>query len=158
MFYRQNIDAGRAALDHTDRPNSPEAIACYFGELLDLKGPAAQDQKNILPLMEDRVNKFPFRTVADRFHLIEENTRTVYIPLGDGAELAARLRSGECSRNLFRKLGQYSVNVYQNHFEELDRAGALELLEDGSAVLTDLSLYDTATGLTLDPEMKTLIL
>lgn len=150
--FRQNIDAGRYALDHAEHPDSPEAIACYFHELFDLEGPAAQDQHGILPLMEDARNKFPFRTVAERFRLIEENTRTVYLPYGEGAALVERLQGGERSKALFRRLGPYSVSVYDNHFQALDIAGALQPLEDGSTILTDMSLYNEKTGLTLTPE------
>ena len=67
----------------------------------------------------------------------------------EGEELVRRLRSGEHSRALFRALGQYGVSVYPQHFAALDLAGGLEILEDGSAVLTDLALYDNSTGLSL---------
>ncbi len=161
-LFRQNIDAGRHALDHADRPDSPEAIACYFRELLDLKGEAAQDQKRILALMEDTQNRFPFRTVAEKFRIIQEDTRTVYIPRGEGEKLVAHLRAGECSRALFRQLGLYSVSIRPKHFVDLDRVGALDttldLLPDDSAILTNLSLYNENTGLDLNPVPKTLIL
>ncbi len=94
----------------------------------------------------------PFQTVAENFHLIDSETRTVYIPMGEGEELTRRLRSGEWDRKLFRALGQYGVSVYPQHFEALDRAGALEVLEDGSAILTDLALYDPNMGLSLTAE------
>lgn len=142
--------AGRQALSRYDRPDSPEAIRYYFQELLDLKGPEALDQKHILTLMEREY--MPFRKVAERFHLIDSETKTLYIPLGEGEALAQRLRSGERSRALFRALGQYGVSVYPQHFDALDRAGDLELLEDGSAVLVNLSLYDSHKGLSLAAE------
>ena len=41
------------------------------------------------------------------------------------------------------------MSVYPEHFEALDRAGALEVLEDGAAILTDTALYDHETGLSL---------
>ncbi len=94
----------------------------------------------------------PFQTVAENFHLIDSETRTVYIPVGEGEGLVQRLRSGEHSRELFRALGQYGVSVYPWHFEALDRAGALEMLEDGAAILTDTALYDPHMGLSLTAE------
>ena len=151
-LFRRNIGAGQTALAHSDRPDSPEAIARYFHELLDLTGKEGQDQDRILPLMEDPDICMPFQEVACRFRLIQSDTKTVYIPRGDGVQLAERLRQGERSRALFRALGQYAVSIHFKHFEALDRAGTLELLEDGSALLTDLSLYSEATGLTLEPE------
>ncbi|MCI9158556.1 MAG: CRISPR-associated helicase Cas3' [Lawsonibacter sp.] len=144
------VAAGRRALSCCDSPDSQEAIRCYFQELLDLKGPEALDQKRILAMMEqDHTPSIPFRKIAERFRLIDSETKTVYIPLEEGEELVRRLRSGEHSRALFRALGQYGVSVYPQHFAALDLAGGLEILEDGSAVLTDLALYDNSTGLSL---------
>ena len=146
------VAAGRQALHSYDQPDSQEAIRCYFQELLDLKGPEALDQKNILTVMEREF--MPFRRIAERFHLIDSETKTVYIPLGEGEELVRRLRSGERSRELFRALGQYGVSVYPQHYAALDLAGDLEVLEDGSAVLTNLALYDSRTGLSITADEK----
>ena len=158
FLFRQNIKAGRAALEHAERPDSPETISRYFRELLDLKGKEGQDTDGILPLMEDPYILMPFQEVDRRFRLIRSETCTVYVPRGEGAELAEQLRAGERSRALFRALGQYGVSVYTDHFAALDRAGALELLEDRSALLTDLELYEETTGLKIDVDSKTLIL
>ena len=73
-------------------------------------------------------------------------------PLNKLKETIARLRAGEHSRSLYRRLGQYGVSVYERHFQALDRAGALDRLEDGSLVLNDLPLYDEAIGLSLEAE------
>lgn len=151
LFHR-NIDAGRLALEQFDRPDRKEAISCYFNSLLALTGKAGQDKENILPMIDDPLTLMPFRTVAERFRLIENDTRTVYIPWGESAPLLDRLRAGERTRALFRALGQYSVSIYPDHFASLDRTGGLELLEDGSGILTDPTLYSKDTGLTLEPE------
>ena len=95
---------------------------------------------------------FPFRTVSERFHLIDSPTRTVYIPLEEGASLVERLQAGERNRQLFRSLGQYSVSVYQAHFASLEQAGDLEALEDGSAILWNTTRYSPETGLSLEAD------
>lgn len=150
LLFEIPVAAGRQALNTFQQPDSPEAIACYFRELLDLKGPQALDQKNILKMMEREA--MPFRTVSERFHFIDSETKTVYIPLGAGEELVQRLRSGERSRTLFRELGRYGVSIYPQHFEALERAGDLEILEDGTAILANLEQYHEATGLSLTAE------
>ncbi len=141
------VAAGRVALNRFDRPDSQEAIRCYFQELLDLKGPTALDQMDILAAMEREA--MPFRKIAEKFHLIDSETRTVYIPLGKGEELVRRLRDGEHSRALFRELGQYGVSVYPPHYAALEQAGDLEVLENGVAVLSNPALYDSGMGLSL---------
>lgn len=139
--------AGQRTMARFDQPDNQEAIQYYFRELLDLKGPQALDQKGILTLMEQEL--MPFKKVSERFHLIDSDTGTVYIPLGAGAELADRLRTGERTRQLFRFLSQYGVSIYPEHFAALDGAGDIEILEDGTAVLSNLELYDENTGLSL---------
>ena len=49
-------------------------------------------------------------------------------------------------------MGQFAVSVYPDHFQKLEQAGALELLEDGSAILLINDYYDEEVGLILEPE------
>ena len=149
-LFQTAIGAGRMVLEQYDDIASRESIQAYFHTLLELKGAEAQDIYGILPKI--RTELFPFQSVAERFHMIDSPTRTVYIPLGAGAELVGRLRAGERSRALFRQLGQYGVSIYENHFAALDQAGDLERLEDGSAILATLSLYSEETGLSLEAD------
>lgn len=144
------IGAAHETMDQYADFAETEAISNYFDKLLDLKGSAAQDQKNILPQIMN--GDFPFRTVAERFRLIEENTYTVYIPNDDNQELIEQLRLGYVTRQLFRNLGQDGVSVYLQDFQKLDENGALELLADGSAILLDPDLYMPNTGLTPNVE------
>ena len=149
-LFQTAIGAGRMVLEQYDDIASQEAIQAYFHTLLELKGAEAQDIYGILPKI--RTELLPFQSVAERFHMIDSPTRTVYIPLGAGAELVGRLRAGERSRTLFRQLGQYGVSIYEEHFAALDQAGDLERLEDGSSILATLSLYSEETGLSLEAD------
>ena len=144
------VGAGREAMARYEDIASPEAVHAYFTSLLDLKGTEAQDAQHILPLMQSEL--FPFRTMSERFHLIDSPTITVYIPKDEGAGLVERLRSGEHSRDLYRRLGQYGVSIYEQHFNALDQAGDLERLEDGSVVLSNPALYSEHTGLSLEAD------
>ena len=144
------IGAGKYAMDRYEDMASQAAIHEYFLQLLDLKGKEAQDKKQILPLIQSTC--FPFRTVADRFHLIDTPTRTVYVPLEEGAELVARLRAGEGGRTLFRQLGLYGISIYEKHFSALEQAGDLEILENGAVILCNTSLYSEQTGLSLEAD------
>ena len=134
--------------------NTPDAIRTYFQELYFARGAEALDKKGILDAFRHGISgcQFPFAQVATEFQLIETPTRTVYLPIGEGEALCAQLRSGMVSRSLYRRLGTYSVACYAPQFEKLDAAGALELLPEGSAILTDLNQYSAKTGLALDAE------
>lgn len=159
LLFRPAIGAARAALAaHTD-PAAPEAMARYFSELRDLND-GELDKNGVVKAFSKGIDgcEMPFRTVAENFRLIDQNTYTIYIPYGGGAELIQRLRDGECSRSLYRKLGAYAVSVYEQHFQLLYKAGALltarevPALDSGSAILTDMTLYSRSMGLTLEPE------
>lgn len=155
-LFKMAIGAAGIALDGGADPASPQTMQKYFDALRTLTG-SAIDKNGIIDAFEKGLNGclFPFRTIAERFHMIENDTRTIYIPWRDGAALARRLCAGECSRSLYRQLGQFSVQVYDKHFKALFEAGALLLadesngLDDRSAVLLDLSLYSNQTGLSL---------
>lgn len=101
-----------------------------------------------------RAEFFPFRTIADQFHMIDSTTQTIYIPCQDGATLVERLRTGEHNKNLCRQLGRDSVAVYEKHFTALQQAGDLEILPDGTAILCDPSLYSEQIGLSLDADSR----
>jgi CRISPR-associated endonuclease/helicase Cas3 len=156
---RVNIGAAKESLRDGADPSAPETMTRYFNAYRSLAGNL--DKAEVIRAFEHGVQgrMLPFRTVAERFRLIDDASKTVYIPLGEGAALVQRLRNGERTRALFRKLGQYSVNIYDWHFQELMKRGAIVPLEEDSAVLTDLHLYiadmglvsagDTGTGLFL---------
>lgn len=144
------VKAGRISMASADDISSKETVERYFKELLLLKGAEELDKKDIIKRL--RKDNFPFRTVSELFKLIDTDTKTIYIPTEESGSLLDRLRYGERSRNLYRELGQYGVSVYENHFKALERAGAIRMLDDGSAVLTDITLYSPETGLKFDAD------
>ena len=159
LLFQPAIGAAKEALDDDRDPAAPETMTRYFHSLRSLTGDALDKQGVIKAFTQDIEGcEFPFRTVAETFHLIDRNTYTVYIPYGEGAALLRCLQDGECSKELYRKLGRYAVSVYDKHFQALYDAGALltareaSALDSDSAILTDLTLYSETTGLTLEPE------
>lgn len=147
VLFRMNIAAARAALRQCDDISDTNIMERYYRELLLLKGKEALDKHDII--RQSAGQTFPFRSIAEQFHLIEQNTVTVYIPVGEGAELLKRRLDGEISRRLMRKLSQYSVSIYPQHFETLRQTGAILPVGPDSWYLCNLSLYDRFTGLSL---------
>ena len=154
QMLRQNAHALEYAARCYDDLNAPDAIHTYFQELYFARGAEALDKKGILDAFRKGISgcQFPFAQVAEQFQLIEAPTRTIYLPFGEGDALCTQLRSGMVSRSLYRRLGTYSVVCYAQQFQALDSAGALELLPNGSAILTDPNQYSPKTGLKLDVE------
>ena len=159
MLFRTAIGATREALMNSCDIGARETMQNYFDALRSLSGETL-DKSGVIKAFENGINgcELPFRTVAENFHLIDQNTRTVYVPFAGGAALIERLKAGECSKELYRKLGRYAVSVYEPHFQKLYAAGALltarevPALDEDSAILNDMSLYSEMTGLTLEPE------
>lgn len=151
----QNIASLQTAQRCCKALDLPQAIHCYFDVLLyKMKAPQALDRKQILRAFNERREGVivPFATVAQEFKLIESPTKPIYLPIGAGAALCARLQNGERSRSLYRALGPYSVAVYPNHFDALYNAGALTMFDEDTAVLTNTALYSAQTGLAMDVE------
>ena len=107
------------------------------------------DRAEVISSFENGIQgrMLPFCSVAEKFHLINDNTKTIYIPLEKGERLVQRLSEGEHSRELFRELGQYCVNVYENQFYMLMGINALTPIDDNSAILKNTQLYDNMVGL-----------
>ena len=58
--------------------------------------------------------------------------------------------TGIQDRDGFRKLGQYSVNIYPEHLKALWDSGCLEQIGGSGFVLRDLNRYSRETGLQMD--------
>ena len=159
LLFQTAVKVAKEALGEDRDPAAPETMTRYFHSLRALKGNTL-DKDGIIKAFTQGIEgcEFPFRTVAETFHLIDRNTYTVYIPYGEGAALLQRLQDGEYSKSLYRKLGRYAVSVYDKHFQALYNAGALLTAQDvpsldgDSAILTDLTLYSGTMGLSLEPE------
>ena len=151
-LFQVNVQAAREALENKADPDSPEAVERYFRSLFDLRGEQSMDKCGVLDAFRSGIEgcAMPFRTVAEGFHLIDNATKTIYVPWGGGAALTERLLAGERSRALYRQAGQYSVSVYEQHFKAM--AGALMFLDEDSAVLMDKDLYSDRTGLSMEAD------
>ena len=131
-----------------------KAISGYFHFYRELLGEENLDVKEIMKSFAKGLNGniFPFKSVAGQFRLIENEAAVVYIPLGEGKVLTDQLMSGEYNRDIFRRLGQYGVNVFPNHLRALRESGCLECLWDEIYILRDLTQYREDTGLQMDIE------
>ena len=152
-LFRVNIGAAVEALAGGQDPGAPESIQRYFTAYRSLVG-SSLDKAHVIERLRSGISgcSLPFETVAKSFHLIDQATKTVYIPIGDGKALCDQLLAGHVGREIFRKAGQYSVNIYEQHYQALLSAGDITPLDEESAVLADPALYRESTGLSLQAD------
>ncbi len=150
ILQRINIQAATEALRGSRDPGNLETMQRYFTALRSLIGDG-MDKTNAVKALREGLSGclLPFETVAKNFHLIDQETCTVYIPIGEGADICQLLLAGNASRGDYRRAGQYSVSVYEQHYRDLRDAGDIQPITEGTAVLTNLSLYDPEMGLSL---------
>lgn len=148
-MFAQQIAALQRTVDRHEDIASPQAIRDYFDALMFMRGDDFMDQKKIVAMSD----QLAFADIERAFTLIDSQTIPIYIPTRENQADLLRLRSGDVSRDLLRRLGRSAVNVYAQHFDLLRKAGALICPGDGAyAILADERQYDERRGLALEPE------
>lgn len=143
----QQREAAIKTMEKYPEINMRQAIQAYFKRLLMERGDGMLDQKKILNLERSCM----FKQTEREFRLIDEDTRTVYIPNRENAADLARLRAGQYSKTLFRRLARSSVNIYQKEYLKLVSAAAVEDFDD-FGILIRQDQYNTQCGLSVDAE------
>ena len=143
-----NAVAAEIAMENTEYIDESPVIRRYFEQLYWQKGDQALDTEEMMKLCT-RPN---MKSIAEKFHLIESNTKTIYIPTEANAEDIRLLQMGVLSRSLMRRLGRSAVSVYPWDWKKLLDAGIIKEVTENTAVLEDRSAYDPACGLKMDRE------
>lgn len=127
----QNVGAMESVRDRFKDVSSQNAIHEYFRLLFSIQGDDVLDSKGIVS-RSNRMN-MPFADISKDFTVIDSPTTPVYVRMNEESEeLCNRLLNGEYGKNLFRKLGRYSVNVWPQHLQAMLDAGMLDSVGDGS--------------------------
>lgn len=153
-FVKQNIDALQETLRNYTDLTELESISFYFRFFRELIGRENLDQKKIMDACARGFSGkvYPFAMINEMFKLIENQTKTVYVPVDEGKGYIEKIYDGQITKELFRKLGQYSVNVFPDHFRNLWESGCLDVVEDSVYILQDINQYKEDTGLQMDVE------
>jgi CRISPR-associated endonuclease/helicase Cas3 len=149
-YIKQTADVARSILrDYGDDPTSMDAISAYFHMLITLQDKHIFDAREILACFEKSAG-FDFRTAAEKFKIIEDNTVAVIIPYNDEAtKWVEELRYTSYPALTLRKLQGYTVNIYEQEFQALNAKGVIEMAADTYAVLNKMSYYNAHTGIVL---------
>lgn len=122
-----------------------EGIKMYFNILYNSSSSSDKlDTENILNEFEvsSSVQKLNFETVAKKYKIMKENTKSIVINNTDESkQLVKEIRGGVFKKESVRKLQQYSVSVYENEYRKLLNDNALEVLRSGYSILNNTNYY-----------------
>ena len=150
---RKQIDAAKTLVSDGKDISALETIEEYFSFLYHLKS-SELDKKNIMGQFKGI--KCNFLKVAEDFKMIENDTKTVFIPVEEEAQdLLQQLKYQGFTKTSMRKAGQYSVTLYDDVIEKMKDAGMIELVAENINdfyELKDKERYTEEFGLDLNIE------
>ncbi len=156
-YIKQGAEVAKNVLRKFDDPVCMEAIEEYYSTLYNLQDPSAFDRKRILGCFDKGISgdvNFDFKTAAQEFKLIENNTKPVIIQYDNQVkDILKELRNSIFPTKYSRQLQVYTVNIYEQEFEALQGKGVIDFYHDTYAVLKDENYYSAETGL-LIPESE----
>lgn len=124
-----------------------DVITSYFKVLYELRAQGMDKSGAYDGMSNNEENAFPFKSVGERFKMIEEGGKPVVIPVEEIVDDIAALRRGSADRETIRRLGRYSVNAYPKVVANLVTHGAVECVADDVYILMDASRYSDEYGL-----------
>lgn len=150
---RKQIEAAKTLVSDGKDISALETIEEYFEFLYHLKS-SELDKKNIMEQFKGI--KCNFLKVAEDFKMIENDTKTVFIPVEEEAQdLLQQLKYQGFTKTSMRKAGQYSVTHYDDVIEKMKDAGMIELVAENINdfyELKDKERYTEEFGLDLNIE------
>jgi CRISPR-associated endonuclease/helicase Cas3 len=149
---QQGVEFSNRILCNYPDPISIEAIEQYYNDLYGVQSEHAFDVKRILQHFHKGTGEldFDFKTVAEQFRLIEENTESVIIPYDEQAkDILEQARSSDFPGWYARKLQPYTVNIYDREYETIQNQGLIDRYAEMYSVLNNMEFYDAESGLGL---------
>lgn len=134
----------------------PSAIRTYFENWYQ-SNEGNLDYREI----EKLAQSLSFAEIGKRFHLIQDSTKSVFIPFDEKARnIKEHLMMGNRSRQLMRAAGAYMINVRyskaqgQSDFMKLLTQGQIEMFpgDENLAYLVNMEDYDAELGLKIKSE------
>jgi CRISPR-associated endonuclease/helicase Cas3 len=154
-YIQQTADVARIILSQYEDPISVPALTAYYQELYGIQGKNAFDKNEIMAHFEKGISdepNFDFRTAAEKFKIIKNDTVSVIVPWDDFANREInKLRYADLQVSFLRSLQPYTVNIYPNEFNALYQTGNIEIIKERFAVLINLEkeVYHPETGLVI---------
>ncbi len=129
---------------------APETMTQYFKQLYcRIESFDEKDMKQYLY----KIKEIYFKTAANEFKLIDDKGISLVVTWGDSTKLIEEFKTCGPSYSLMRKLGQYTVNVYERDFKALQSMGVVKEIFDGVYVMEYARQYDQYLGLVTDNKL-----
>ena len=125
---------------------APETVAAYFKQLhCRIDNFDKQQMQELLykPSCE-------FEQAANSFHLIDDQSMSVFISWRDSINLYHRLLSEGPSYQLLKQVAQYSVSIRRRDFDKLKSVGAIDEPFENIYVITNPAFYHDDVGLAIE--------
>lgn len=147
-YLRQAADVTRRLLsERPEDPISPELFSKFFGDLYWLQGENLDAKKILRDLQPNGDLGFAFRSVAERFQIIDESRQvSILVRYGKGGELIEQLTRRGPERWLMRKLQRYTVNIPRYLFESIKGKDDVTEVYPGIFAQAYDQSYDPTTG------------
>ncbi|MDE6088348.1 MAG: CRISPR-associated helicase Cas3', partial [Oscillospiraceae bacterium] len=147
-----SVNIVKSLLEEYEDITSSACIETYYQRLHREKKNLIE--KNSITKEEEKekkigLNAVPFRTYANQFEFIKDDSVGVVIPQCEEAvKLYHQLKSGDYS--VKRKLQKYTVSLKRHELENAIKSGILNDSGTGTLQLTNPNYYHPETGLNLD--------
>lgn len=150
--------SARRLIEKFEDISSPECIRQYYNDVFFFNKELIE--KNSIAVDCRNPAELPFKSYAESFRLIRQETIGVIVPQDDECnELLKKLRFSR--RDTMRSLQKYTVSLKcrgeNSEFSRALNSGVIRETSDGVFVLTDLFYYDPQTGLDIDKSCDVLI-
>lgn len=97
-----------------------------------------------------------YGTAAKYFHVIDDYTRAVIVPYGEGGKKVIADLNGSGTiddlTHLLKRAQQFTVNLYEHDLHQLDRSGGLESCLDGKVLVLKDGAYSEHFGVDLNSD------
>lgn len=130
---------------------APETIQLYFTKLYKWINSFDTDEIEYEAKSGTECN---YEVIGEKFKLIKEKEVTVIVNYGDAELLISQLKEGKLTRELFRKLGRYSVGIPSTLFQKFLKSKVIAEIHTGIFFIADKNYYDLYTGLKLDNKVS----
>jgi CRISPR/Cas system-associated endonuclease/helicase Cas3 len=158
-YLQRTAQIGEIVINNFKDILSSEAIEDYFKKLYSIEETDKQAILQSFTMPKDGSENFEYKTVAQKFSLIEQNTKSIIVAYDENAEkLIASLKYAQFPKKYLKQLQPYTVSLYENDYNALKDKGLLENIGDFSEVLSDNSKYSKDEGLIISNESEALFI